>query len=163
MDLTNTYSLICHSIRGNTETEELAWKALMWVMCARGALTPEKWISAVSWLLITPGGHPEQFPLSKLLEVCQNLVVFDHEQNLVRFAHLSVREFLETNGLLKEQREFANPDEVAAEACLAVMQHPNKSSSGSSASWDDMDPFHKYAICYWGDHVRYINNTFSPF
>lgn len=143
MDLETTYSRIYNRIQ-----EETPWavKALMWILAAQKPLSPGEWLDGVSWALLEPGGELPEFNMHVLLEICQNLVVHDSQQGVVRFAHLSVREFL-SNSL--EQQAF----EVTAQACLAVLQHSD-TLSAQPASSADFKPFHRYSVRYWPEHLQ---------
>lgn len=120
-DLTATYMQIYRIIKGEELREPIASKALMWIMLAEKPLSPEEWTEGVGWALTgLSSPHPHESITTKtLLEVCENLVIHDDMQDIIRFAHLSVREFLE--GL----PEFSDskPAMMATEGCLAVLHH----------------------------------------
>lgn len=61
-----------------------------------------------------------------ILRFCHNLVIWDSAQKVLRFAHLSVREFLENSTLM------AGSNTIVAEACLAVLCSPNKQTGKKS-------------------------------
>lgn len=56
-----------------------------------------------------------------LLDLCANFVILDRELNIFRFAHLSVREFLEK----KDGFDAASNHPVAAECCLRYLSDVN--------------------------------------
>ena len=60
---------------------------------------------------------PEPVTRSQLLDLCCNFVVYDDELDIFRFAHLSVKEFLETLPLFSP----AISHSLAAEHCLAYV------------------------------------------
>lgn len=90
------------SIIGNT---------LKWLLCAKEELRASEFLMAVAANLNTSDGD---ISVDSLLELCNNFVVYDEGLNVFRFAHLSVREFLET------RPEFAKVScySLAAECCL---------------------------------------------
>jgi predicted transcriptional regulator len=146
-DLATTYDQIYKRIQNDIHSVPWALKALMWILGAEKPLSPDEWAGGVSWALLRSDGNPSGLGVSVLLDVCQNLVVHDGQQNVMRFAHLSVREFLETKSLDQQAAE------MAASACLAILQHPHTLSTQPTRS-TDFTPFHRYSIHYWLEHVQ---------
>jgi hypothetical protein len=113
-ELNETYSTIVEELLTQEyPNQEISIAALKWLSCARRQLKAEEFISAVS---VSPQG--QCFTLSKttLLDICCNLVVYDSVQNFFRFAHLSVREYLE-----KEHHcGVSTANAVALHRCLDV-------------------------------------------
>lgn len=66
--------------------------ALKWLLCAQQKLRASDFLVAVAANLDTSEGD---ITIDDLLDLCNNFVVYDDEQDVFRFAHLSVREFLE--------------------------------------------------------------------
>ena len=66
--------------------------ALKWLLCAQQKLRASDFLVAVAANLDTSEGDITN---DDLLDLCNNFVVYDDEQDVFRFAHLSVREFLE--------------------------------------------------------------------
>ncbi|KAI9661048.1 MAG: hypothetical protein M1821_009375 [Bathelium mastoideum] len=62
------------------------------LLCVRRTLRTEEFLAAVS---IVPCAPLELISQEQVLEICNNFVIFDSHLNTFRFAHLSVREFLE--------------------------------------------------------------------
>jgi predicted acetyltransferase len=144
-DLARTYDQIYKRIQDD-DSAPWALKALMWILGAEEPLSPDEWTGGVSWASLKPDGNPPTLEMAVLLDVCQNLVVHDGRRNVMRFAHLSVREFLETKDL---DRQFV---EMAASACVNVLQHPHTLNSQPTA-YADFTPFHRYSIRNWPKHV----------
>ncbi|CAG9938653.1 unnamed protein product [Clonostachys rosea f. rosea IK726] len=90
---------------------DLAKNSLSWLLCSHAQLTSEAFLAAVS---TRKDGESEAISRDQLLDLCCNLVIFDEALDVFRFAHLSVREFLETHELFKS--DFINSR--VAEACL---------------------------------------------
>lgn len=65
-------------------------------------------------LSITLDGGCSEVTVHLILHLCRNFVILDGESDLVRFAHLSVREFLEE----KEEYSDDSNNLMAAKACL---------------------------------------------
>lgn len=101
------------SQRGSSS--QLAKKALMWVMCSYQPFPPEQLVTAISLGSTTGSG----LVAASLFKLCHNLLTLDRQQNIVRFAHLSVREFL-------EKRHFSNSNahRMVAETCLSFLMNP---------------------------------------
>jgi hypothetical protein len=110
----------------------------------------------------------EELNKEHILDLCHNFVVFDSAFDTFRFAHLSVREFLETRA------EYAPVacHVLAAEICLIQLIGSTKSStakdflkdecavdvSGKLASTSEsiVGGFHKYSTLYWTRHCASI-------
>jgi ankyrin repeat protein/predicted acetyltransferase len=149
-DLARTYDQIYKRIQDDVHSAPWALNALMWILGAEEPLSPDEWAGGVSWALPRPDGNPPTLETPVLLDVCQNLVVHDGQRNVMRFAHLSVREFLETRDLDLQAGEMAA--EMAASACLAVLLYPHTLKVKPTA-YADFTPFHRYSIRYWPEHV----------
>ena len=84
---------------------------LKWLLCAKEELHASEFLVAVAANLDTSEGN---ISVDSLLDLCNNFVLHDEVQDVFRFAHLSVREFLE------KRPEFAEAscNSLAAECCL---------------------------------------------
>ena len=112
--LEETYAKIYEAILGEDAEElEVAKRALMWVMCSRRPLSSEEWASFSYW----PEPADQDTGAYPLLKMCHNLVTVDNQMQVVRFAHLSVQEYLEK--LDDFTAEKANS--MAARFCLSVL------------------------------------------
>ena len=85
--------------------------ALKWLLCAKEELRAPEFLLAVAANLDTSDG---EVSTDNLLDLCNNFIVYDDGLQVFRFAHLSVREFLE------QRPEFADVScySLAAECCL---------------------------------------------
>jgi len=110
----------------------------------------------------------EELNKEHILDLCHNFVVFDDALDTFRFAHLSVREFLETRA------EYAPVacHVLAAEICLIQLIGSTKSSTAkdllkdqcvvdvssklASTSESIVGGFHKYSTLYWTKHCASI-------
>ena len=105
-------------------------------------------------------------PISRevLLNLCANFVILDIELDVFRFAHLSVREFLEK----KEEFDAASNHAVAAECCLGYLldikpryevatEHGwmTEDEDGQSDQHRPLywDLCHEYTCLYWPFHL----------
>lgn len=121
---------------------QFAQNAFSWLLCGREQLTTEDFLAAVS---VTK--HRSGCPIEKdqLLQICSNLIVFDSTAKTFRFAHLTVREFLED----QETYNLASAGALVAEACLLNLI--NMSPEISSRA-----PFVRYSCLFWAEHVKKV-------
>jgi hypothetical protein len=133
-------------------SQELARRALKWILCSFRTLTIDELQHAVAvdkdmtdtWVRETSG---------YLLDICSNFIVVDQYGN-VQFAHQSVREYLEKREMNKAQ-EFADVEAhtQVAETCLAFL---NLSDTDTSQIMWFMEEggFPGYAVLFWAEHCR---------
>ena len=112
----------------------LATKTLSWILCARRPLDP-----VILTQMLQPSGSGNPFDAQDILGLCCNLVVLDNSLNVFRFAHASVREFLESQPRFSYQK--INFD--AAKECVRVII---KAPGPSHAQ------FNGYALRFWMEH-----------
>ena len=115
------------------------------LLCAQEALSPEALIQALAKKNSQQG---ETMNLAKMMDICLNLVVLDSELNMLRFAHISFQEFLET------RVEFAPHyvHRVAAEICLDLCLEGLP--RGMETDLSPKDNFHHYSAVYWAEHCK---------
>jgi len=104
------YATICAESGSSSRVANIA---LMWIMCSPRPLTPEEWTDVTCY-----ASQPldSRIDLGTLLDICHNLVVLDWQSNAVRFAHLSVREYLE-----KYHFNIEESNVMAAKCCLSML------------------------------------------
>ena len=97
---------------GGYEEEErlIAETILRLLMCLTEPLTTRDFLLALEFC----GEERTLVSIEAVLDLCANFVVLDTELDVFRFAHLSVREFLEK----KEGFDAASNHAIAAECCL---------------------------------------------
>jgi len=151
-DLTATYDEMYRAILAEDYSDdcEAAKMALRWIICAVRPLSPEEWAHA-AWLASTfiqteaPATSIDDVPDIKppvLQKLCHSFVSIDNQLNVVRFAHTSVREYLEKKTAFMELL----PDYMASKTCLAYLSQ-SKSIVGPSS---------RYIIDNWSDHCKRI-------
>ena len=86
---------------------------LSWLLCAQRPMTDEELLAAVS-IKLQASNVSTKVSKDHVLGICQNSVIFDDQLNTYRFAHLSVREFLE----LRPEYSGSITNALAAEVCL---------------------------------------------
>lgn len=102
-------------------------------MCLREPLTTRDFLLALEFC----GEERASLSVEAVLDLCANFVVLDTELDVFRFAHLSVREFLEK----KEGFDAASNHAVAAECCLRYLL--------------DVKP--RYEVCIKGGWIKEDN------
>jgi hypothetical protein len=92
--LETLYSEVYESLTTRTaeRTSSIFKNILSWLLCAQRTLKSEEFLTVIS---IIPNSGYEKVSNELVLDLCANFVVFDKGLDTFRFAHLSVREFLE--------------------------------------------------------------------
>ncbi|KAL8876448.1 MAG: hypothetical protein Q9198_005357 [Flavoplaca austrocitrina] len=111
----------------------LATKTLSWILCARTPLDP-----AVMARMLHPSRSGNLLQPQDILGLCCNLVVLDKSLNVFRFAHASMREFLEW----QPRFSYHNINSDAAKDCVRVILNaPTPTYTGL-----------EYAASFWPEH-----------
>ena len=132
-----------------SKDREYAIKAYKLVLCSRRPLYAHELTEAVS---LKPDGSSNSYvDRQYVLQICSNFLVTDHWTE-VRFAHLSVIEFLKGGtfgGMFSDSIAHAQ----AAETCLSCLQ-PNARPAASKIYDGKYDAyfFSSYACRYWLAH-----------
>src|ERR1700733_15509129 len=130
---------------------------LSWLLCAQKTLDEAEFLAAVS---IVPNKGYERVSKDQVLEICNNFVVFDQQMNTFRFAHLSVREFLEKRPEFTE----AATNCLAAQICLLdlISVAPNTAAKRFMFDYCQdlvgkpslLKAFSRYSNTYWARHCQ---------
>lgn len=93
--------------------------------------------------------------INRLLHLCNYLVIEDTESNVIRFAHLSVREFLDT--------KFSDGEahQMIAEACVTACHRGLREDWTATDARKIRKTFLGYALERWPTHVK-ASNQKSP-
>ena len=165
-ELAGLYDII-HSQIEQTEPygQKVAIRTLNWLLCAQRLLSAEELIAAVYILEDDtssdsdedPEFRSEASPKDDILRLCRNLIVFDSEQEIFRFAHQSVREYLIklSRYTIEEQHAFAT------ERCLEIYL---TKSLQDPITWQEKQQnavLEPYAEIYWPVHYKYAENSTS--
>ena len=136
---------------------------LKWLLCAQRPMKTSEFCTAVVWKIVPA----EELTKEKVLDLYYNFVVFDDNLDVFRFAHLSVREFLE------KQAEYIaiSCHLFAAETCLLLIiglsdwalakafleDHYTLQLCAKAASTAGLlVGFHTYAMDFWYRHCQLI-------
>jgi predicted Fe-Mo cluster-binding NifX family protein len=129
------------------------------LLCAQRTLRTGEFLAVVSVDLTRKTG---MISISKdlVLDICNNFVIFDSELDTFRFAHLSVREFLEK----RPEHDTSTSNRLIAEICLWSVL-----STDSDSATDDLlrqgglqakpvltqySLLSAYADVYWATHCK---------
>lgn len=113
--LDNAYNIVWSSISKNANNYQLALKVMKWIMATFQPVTPEDLLKILLWTRV----EDPDLTVELLLAVCHNLVVIDREENILRFSHLSVREYL-----IKYQFTVVAAHSSIASICLEIWDRP---------------------------------------
>lgn len=132
------------------EDRQVAERALKWVMCCKRPLSIEMMVKAVSYYDYE-GNVDEQVTAEYILDICSNFIIVDHN-NMVQFAHLSVREYLMSDTklnytIIDAHIQVAKTTLVYLAAC---------SSTSNDAKNDKRDDLLEYAVVYWPLHCSWL-------
>jgi hypothetical protein len=109
---------------------------LTWLMYAQRQLSADELLAAVSMVV-----GPSSLTPSTVLDLCCNLLTLDQDSNSFMFAHLSVREYLET----RKEYEPRAGHAIIAKFCLKHLVDNNISPD---------DKMIQYASLYWPQHYQ---------
>ncbi|RPB05437.1 hypothetical protein L873DRAFT_1663125, partial [Choiromyces venosus 120613-1] len=135
---------------------EIAKMAFAWLLCSFRPLTPGELASAIELQLRAQGGSPPNprsgINVAVLLKTCHNLIVHDTELDVLRFSHLSVREFLETRDRFRD----INNCVMATTVCLSLLFSPNIQMYNEKERGPTVgkDSFFDYAALFWPTHIQ---------
>ena len=125
----------------------LAKRTLKWLLYANRPLQVDEFIAAVS---VEPNGSCRGLSSRDVLNVCSNLVVFDAELDIFRFAHLSVREYLET----RDDYTAISSNYLIVRRCIAIYITGQSSKPTSASVTRQNQVLQAYAALYWPLHYR---------
>lgn len=164
-DLQKAYDEAWNQVEELEETDKLlTTRAMLWVMAAEQPLSTSQLICAVR--VNTNGEAPtliDEIDEQGLLSLCNNLLAIDSQLKVWRFAHLSVREYLET----RMQWTLPLARSHAANACLTwfiTMYDKEDDDEINLSEWDGlpepsdifhlMHPFHLHMRHHWPKYVQ---------
>lgn len=133
-------------INAGPSSRALAERALKWLLCANRTLQTSEFIAAVS---VVSAGRCVTISSADVLNVCCNMVVLDAELNIYRFAHLSVREYLES----RDEYTSVKLNELATERCLDTYVSEADEFSHSTLAVALNHTLRPYAALYWPIHL----------
>ncbi|CAG8371539.1 unnamed protein product [Penicillium salamii] len=141
-ELDEVYDEIYDMNVSTDEDRRAAERTLKWLMCCQKPLSIEVLVKAVSF--DSNGALDQAVDEDYLLAICSNFIIIYHNQ-MVQFAHLSVREYLASSA--KHSYSTAN----AQTARTSLLYLLNECSQGD-ADPSKRDGFVQYAALYWPVH-----------
>jgi hypothetical protein len=120
-----------------------ALKALQWILFVEQPLTCEALAQAVSEATGTV------LTASDIVDLCNNLVVIDVELNVFRFAHLSVREYLESRDDFSSDLIHQSLALQCLQKCLSTLRTEPVSAVDFNGS-----RYWCYGVLYWPIHYH---------
>lgn len=134
--LKKTYDEIYQKIENRHKHDRsLADRAIMWVMCTNRPMKKEELLFAIR--LNPENSHSDWLESSitknGLLSLCNNLLVFDSQLRVWRFAHLSVAEYFENSHL-----ELPTSHAFVAKVCLKLLLG-SWTLNSRKRTYDDID------------------------
>ena len=150
-ELNQMYDIILSQISTSCEPNpEVASRVLKWLMSAQRPLKAGEFIASVA---VNSEGDCIPWDTAGILSICCNLVVYDDEQDVFRFAHLSVQEYFEK----RQQYTDLATHSLALERCLHVVGEPAQSETTPSSLTVSLNQtFRPYASLYWPMHLQRI-------
>jgi hypothetical protein len=91
-------------------TRSIAMRTFSFLLCMQETLSSTTFLTAIAR---TNSNCQAELKLSDLLKICFNMIVLDSKLNILRFAHVSIQEFLETQPDLTTHHAH----ELAAMSC----------------------------------------------
>ena len=153
MGLTGTYDEIMDAIMHQPgSSPQIATRALKWMAVSRRPLKPDELIAAAeldpATAIDTTALAPEEtLDIDLLIQFCGGLLMHDKGGDVIRFSHLSVQEYLETESMNKYW-DIIDAHLLVIEACLWVLQCARPESV----------PLDSYAACHWFHHCRFYQD-----
>jgi ankyrin repeat protein len=148
--LKESYDIIYQRIQDSgLISRAVAERAMKWLLCALRPLQSPEFIAAIS---ADADGQCLKLSNIELLDMCCNMVVLDVELDVFRFAHLSVREYLES----REGYTKIETHTTALERCIDILVSEPRSLSELKLEQDSI--FRPYAILYWPIHCQSVGS-----
>jgi ankyrin repeat protein len=148
--LAGSYDIIYKMILNlGPASKSMAVKALKWLICAKRSLQSQELIAAIS---VDSDGKYHSLSNEGLLDACCNMIVLDSELNIFRFAHLSVKEYLECS----EDYSFIDTHALALERSLDTYLFGWEVASPMELTVKQNSIFRPYADFYWPVHCQVL-------
>jgi len=159
--LTDAYGEIYNRIlEQKGSAPQLALNAFRWVQCSYEPLRSETLLDAITIQIDTSSNSCHRgtaVMANDLLKACHNLLILDERLNVFRFAHPSVKEYLETNlGTVNTHTEIAK-------VCLSLLctldswGNYNKLLRTSEGRYSDRHLL-LYAAVFWPWHFAHCED-----
>ena len=158
VDLTAVYHDIMNSIFSQAgSSPQLATRALKWMLVANRPLSPQELVAAAeldpATLLQNTSANTKrrQLDIDQVIQLCGGFILQDMKLGVMRFTHLSVREYLETKN---EMWSILDSHLLVAEACLWTLQDQHTLDTFPMRDWHKEIHLYQYAAMEWFEHCR---------
>ncbi|TEY50625.1 hypothetical protein BOTCAL_0275g00140 [Botryotinia calthae] len=154
--LEESYHLVYQDIMSMEEpSQKAAIRTLQVLLSTKRKLDQDEMIAAVTVDIDT--NEILASTVEELLDVCCNLIIFDEGEGILRFAHLSVREFLEKCAP-KDNFSTQSRELFLMNRCLYVFLYGSRDTIIFGEQADEITrqnmEFTSYAKEYWPEHCK---------
>jgi len=130
-------------------------RILKWLLCAQRQLSTEELLAAVS---VDSEGNFTRVSKEEALYMCCDFVILDEVMDVFRFAHVTIRDYLETRAGFSSETAHS----IAAERCLALwVAIPLDRDNAKAAVAQANDIFSQYATLHWASHCQASGSCLS--
>jgi hypothetical protein len=162
--LKKSYDLMYQQItRLGIASRQIVKRTLIWLLCAQERISTDELIEAVS---MDQTGNSPLLNIPQLLGMCCNLVVLDKpdkEFETLRFAHLSVREYLEGHDDYCDRAQIhAAVLEDCLDTYLVYLAKLSSEENFSPEAFLDVQ-LSVHATLYWPVHCQLAGGTSEDF
>ena len=123
--------------------------ALKILLCAQRTLKVAELRGAISYGM---DGRLSSYTNADITRISRSFIAIDEETRIYRFAHLSVREFLERQPEFSEQSAHALIATICLSCQLESEAFTETTGTNIITQGQSMFEFEKYAFSYWGRH-----------
>ncbi|TGO81577.1 hypothetical protein BPOR_1097g00010 [Botrytis porri] len=154
--LEESYHLVYQDIMSMKEpSQKAAIRTLQVLLSTRRKLSQDEMLAAVT--VDIDKNEVLVSTVNELIDVCCNLIIFDEEEEILRFAHLSVREFLEKCAP-RDYFSIQSRELFLLNRCLYVFLHQSRHTMVFGEQSDEITlqnrEFISYAKEYWHKHYK---------
>jgi ankyrin repeat protein len=148
--LADLYAAACDQIeRSGPSSRHVATTTLRWLLCAQRPMTTQEVIGAIS---VDHEAKLTSLTVEQVVATCRNIVVHDQDLDILHFAHLSVRDYLES----REGFSTSENESMAAERCLDVVSATYSTLPVPGQKLKQNLDVQAYATVHWPFHYRNI-------
>jgi ankyrin repeat protein len=154
--LADLYKAACDQIeRAAPSSRHIATTTLRWLLCAQRPMSTQEIIGAIS---VDHEAKVTSLTAEQIVATCRNMVVHDQDLDVLRFAHLSVQDYLESrDGFTTTENES-----VVAERCLDVVSATYSTLQVRGLTLQQNLDLQAYATVHWPFHYRNIEPEKVP-
>ncbi|TGO51237.1 hypothetical protein BCON_0166g00240 [Botryotinia convoluta] len=154
--LAESYHLVYQDIMSMEEpSQKAAIMTLQVLLSMRRKLGQDEMLAAVTVDIDT--NEDLVSTVNELLDICRNIIIFEEEEGILRFAHLSVREFLEKRAP-RDYFSIQSRELFMMNRCLYIFLYkshyvviPREQANETNRQNKE---FTKYAAEYWPEHCK---------